>query len=99
MWVTLANGLGNADGLEDVLRQLQAVLQFTEELQRRFAGNGLDGVAGTLQFYGRLKAALDGVPDAWIAEMRAEIAVLEQRLREVARCLDEVARLKRVVSR
>jgi hypothetical protein len=97
MWLTLTRDEKRADGVEQVLPGLEAIAQFAEELRGRLTGGGVDGVDGTLGLYRVLKRTLDGIPAARLEEMRAEVAALEEWLRHVTRCLDEIARLKRLL--
>ena len=95
--MTLARASGNGEGLESVLPQLEAVLQFTQELNRRLAGVGIDGISGALELYRRLKGTLDAIPDADLERTLEEVHALGRVLSGMATSLDEVRRLKTLV--
>ena len=97
MWLTLANGGYDGAAVEQTLPELEALTQFTEELRRRLAGDGIEGLEGTVTLYGRLKVMLDGVPAPELERMRAEVAGLERWFGEVARGLEDLKRLKRAL--
>src|SRR2546422_10639369 len=52
MWFLLDHGEG--DGAEQALTALEAIAQLTEELRRRLAGDGVDGIDGAFALYERL---------------------------------------------
>ena len=93
MWYAL-DGEKSSDGREQVLPQLQALLEFTENLERRLSVDGVDGIAGALGLYRRLKSTLDAVPDGDIARKKAEVESVLRWLEDVARGLEELKRLK-----
>ncbi len=97
MWLVLANGHGDAEHVEHVLPDLEALGRFAEELRGRLAADGLDGIEGTLALYRRLKGTLDSIEAADIERIRADIHVLERWAGEAARFLADIARLKRLV--
>jgi hypothetical protein len=92
MWYALDGE--KSDGREQVLPQLQALLEFTENLERRLSVDGVDGIAGALGLYRRLKSTLDAVPDGDIARKKAEVENVLLWLEDVARGLEELKRLK-----
>ena len=93
MWLAFHNGR-NDDDLVHVLPELAAIAQFTAELHGRLATVGVDGLAGTVALYRRLRATLDGIPAGDIEHVRAHVVALECWLRDAARCFAELARLK-----
>jgi hypothetical protein len=93
MWYAL-DGSEKSDGQEQVLPKLQALLEFTESLEQRLAVDGVDGIAGALGLYRRLKSTLDDVPDAEIARVKSEIDSVQRWLQDIARGLEELKRLK-----
>jgi hypothetical protein len=95
VWIALDNG--RADGVEQVLATLAAIGQFAAEIESRLAGDGVQGIPGTVALYRRLRATLDDIPSARLEAMRAEIEALERWLGEAARCLAALARLKQLV--
>ena len=93
MWLAFHNG-HNDDDLVHVLPELEAIAQFTAELHGRLASVGVDGLAGTVALYRRLRATLDGIPPADLDRVRADVVALEHWLHDVGRFLGELARLK-----
>jgi hypothetical protein len=93
VWLAFHNGR-NDDDLVHVLPELAAIAQFTAELDGRLASVGVDGFAGTVALYRRLRATLDGIPPADLDRVRAQVVALEHWLDGVARCLGELVRLK-----
>src|SRR3989454_8206005 len=94
MWFLLDRGLAEGDGAEEVLPALEAIAQFAEELRHRLAGDGVDGIDGAFALYRRLRSTLDGIPQARVEEMRAEIARLERWLGDALRFLEDLRRLQ-----
>jgi hypothetical protein len=94
VWLALGND-GRRDGLEQVLPEIEAIAQFADELRQRLAGDGVDGLEGTLGLCRRLKGTLDAIPGAELQLMRAHIEALARWLGEVARRLEAVGRVKR----
>jgi len=92
MWFALDGE--KSDGREQILPQLQALLEFTDSLERRLAVDGVEGIAGALGLYRRLRTALDEVPDGDIARMKVEVESVQRWLEDVARGLEEIRRLK-----
>ena len=98
MWFLLDQRPAESDGAEQVLPALEAIAQFAEELRHRLAGDGVDGIEGAFALYRRLRSTLDGIPQARVEEMRAEIARLERWLGDVLGCLEDLRRIKQVVA-
>ena len=92
MWYALDGE--NSDGREQILPRLQALLEFTESLEQRLPVEGIDGIAGALGLYRRLKSTLDEVPERDIARMKADVDGVQRWLEDVARGLEELKRLK-----
>ena len=95
MWLALANGPKSADGIEHVLPELEAVGRFAEELRRRLALEGLDGIDGPVRLYRQLRGTLDPISEAELEQMRAEVQALVCWLEDVVRSLVEIRRVKR----
>ena len=93
VWLAFHNGR-NDDDLVHVLPELAAIAQFTAELHGRLASVGVDGLAGTVALYRRLRATLDEIPAGDIERVRAQVVALERWLEDVARGVGELARLK-----
>jgi hypothetical protein len=94
MWLALARRSGRAEDLERTLRRLGAVLQVSEELERRLAATGVGGLAGVLDVQHRMKSVLDAVPLDEIERALAAARVLAATLGTIARRVDELRRLK-----
>ena len=94
MWLALANGPRSTDGIEHVLPDLEAIGQFVDELRRRLAYEGLDGIDGAMHLYRQLRGTLDPISQAELEQMRAELQALVGWLEDVVRCLVEIRRLK-----
>jgi hypothetical protein len=93
VWLALHNGR-NDDDLVHVLPELEAIAQFTAELDGRLVSVGVDGLGGTVALYRQLRATLEGIPPADLERVRSHVAALERWLDDVARCLAELVRLK-----
>jgi len=98
MWFLLDRELAEGDGAEQALSALKAITQLTEELRRRLAGDGVDGIDGAFALYERLRTTLDDIPRARLEEMRAEIARLKRWLGDVLGCLEDLRRIKQIVA-
>ena len=98
MWFLLDRELAEGDGAEQALPTLEAIAQLTEELRRRLAGDGVDGIDGAFALYERLRTTLDDIPRARLEEMRAEIARLKRWLGDVLGCLEDLRRIKQIVA-
>jgi hypothetical protein len=77
--------------LEDMLRQAEAVLHFSEDVQRRMSEVGVDGLGGVLNLYSQLRTALDKVAPSEIEASAADVTHLLETMR---RLRDELQRMK-----
>ena len=98
MWLALEHG-PQAGLIEELLPRLEALERFTEDLQQRFAGVGLEGIGGALALRQTLEGALARVPADELERMRARVRVLESWLADVTRTLERLGRLKAIASR
>ena len=57
MWLALANTV--AEGGAELLRDLEAISRFAEELRVRLSSAGLDGLEGVLAAHVRIRSALE----------------------------------------
>lgn len=94
MWLALAWSLRHGDGVEAVLPQLEAVLRFARDVQRRVGELGVDGISGVLGIHRRLAAVLEGVTLGQLEDLRADVRALEQAFTGFARALEDLKRLK-----
>ena len=92
MWLALANTV--AEGGAELLRDLEAISRFAEELRVRLSSAGLDGLEGVLAAHVRIRSALESVSSDELDEMRARIAALRGVLGEAAERLERLRRLK-----
>lgn len=98
MWFALEQGFAEPDGVEQMLPTLEAISQFADELRRRLAGDGVDGIEGAFALYRRLGDTLGDIPLARLEEMHGEIARLERWLGDILGCLEDLKRLKRALA-
>ena len=92
MWFALDGE--KSDGREDILPQLKAVLEFADGLEQRLSVDGIQGIAGALGLYRRLKELLDELPEADIVRQKAEVESVQRWLEDIARTLEDLQRLK-----
>lgn len=97
MWFALDQGFARHDGVEQMLLALEAISQFADELRRRLAGDGVDGIEGAFALYRRLGDTLGDIPLARLAEMHGEITRVERRLGDILGCLEDLKRVKRAL--
>jgi hypothetical protein len=95
MWFALDGE--KSDGREEILPQLKAVLEFADGLEQQLSVDGIQGIAGALGLYRRLRELLDVLPEADIAQRRAEVESVQRWLEGIARGLEELQRLKSVM--
>jgi len=94
VWLALANGPKPADGVENVLPDLEAIGRFAYDLRHRLAREGLDDIDGPMRLYRRLRGTLDAISPSELEQMRGEVQALVGWLEDVVRCLAEIRRLK-----
>lgn len=97
VWMALGRESADGEGMERVLPQLEAVLQFTQEVNGRLAVIGVDGIGGALELYRRLKSTLDAIPASELERMSAEVVALGRALARLGDNLAEIRRLKTLV--
>jgi len=98
VWFTLEDDDRNGRGVEGVLSQLEAVLSFSHELDQRLVAAGVDGLAGAVGLYLRLKTTIDDIPAADVARTQAAVHELEHEVGALAQHLADIKRLKGVVT-
>ena len=98
MWFTLEREDRDGHGVEGVLPQLEALLSFSHELDQRLVAAGVDGLAGAVGLYLRLKTTIDDIPAADVARTQAAVLVLEHEVEALAQHLADIKRLKGVVA-
>ena len=85
------NGGKSQTVLEEILRQAEAILRFSEDVQRRMSEVGVDGIGGVLNLYGQLRSAIDRVTQR---ELETTSADIDRLVGTMARLRDELERLK-----
>ena len=85
------NGHQTQTMLEEILRQAEAILRFSEDVQRRMAEVGVDGIGGVLNLYGQLRGAMDRVTHS---ELETTSSDIDRLVDTMARLRDELDRLK-----
>jgi len=85
------NGHHTQTMLEEMLRQAEAILRFSEDVQRRMADVGVDGIGGVLNLYAQLRGAMDRVTQS---ELTATSADIDHLVDAMSRLRDELDRLK-----
>ena len=88
-----ANGGGHSTPsmLEEMLRQAEGILRFAEDVHRRMAEVGVDGIGGVFTLYETLRAAMDTFAPGELDASAAEVARLVETLQ---RFRDELQRMR-----
>ena len=76
---------------EEMLRQAEAILRFSEDVRRRMSDIGVDGIGGVLKLYGQLRSAMDKVTQSEIETSTAELTHLVETIQNLR---DELMRMK-----
>ena len=85
------NGRHTQTMLEEMLRQAEAILRFSEDVQHRMAEVGVDGIGGVLNLYGQLRSAMDRVS---ASEIEASTADVDRLVDTINLLRDELARIQ-----
>jgi hypothetical protein len=93
------NGRQTQSMLEEMLRQAEAILRFSEDVQRRMSEVGVDGIGGVLDLYGRLRGAMDRVAQSELEATSADIERLVGAMDGLRAELERVKSLKMTVER
>ncbi len=96
-WLTVTGEVDGADGTARLRSELEALLAFAADLDRRLAMVGVGGLAGTLALHRGVTSVLDGISAGDLDRMRAEVRDAVGRLAEVTRRLDDLRRLKELL--
>ena len=97
LWLVLARAGQAGDAMDDLLPQLDALLAFAAELDARLQSTGVAGIGDTLALHARVKHALAGISAADLDARLAAVEALQRELATLAKTLDGVRRLKRLV--
>ena len=93
IWLTVGAASERGTGMEHLLLQLASVARFTNELERRLAGDGLGGLARVRELHHHVVELLGAVsPD--VTRARAAVADLVASLRAMEEALATLRRLK-----
>lgn len=77
--------------MEEMIRQAEAVLRFSGEVQRRMSEAGVEGVAGVMALYNQLRSALGKVNGDELEWAAGEVTRLINSLTKIG---DDLQRLK-----
>jgi len=93
---TLAASPPHMRGIEmdDVLRQAEALLRFSGEVENRMAESGLGGVTGVIERYVQLRQALDRLSQRELDWAKGEVDRLIATLTAVADQLEQLRAIK-----
>ncbi len=95
----LAASVPISKGLEmdDVLRQAEALLRFSGEVENRMAESGLGGVTGVIERYVQLRQALDRLSQRELDWAKGEVDRLIATLTSVAEQLEQLRAIKMAI--
>ena len=80
--------------VEETVRQTEAILRFTEEVDRRFAEHGIAGMGDFLQRYAQFERALGAVAQSELEWASSEMDRLVRLLQRMASELQHLTALK-----
>lgn len=80
--------------MDDVLRQAEALLRFSGEVENRMAESGLGGVTGVIERYVQLRQALDRLSQRELDWAKGEVDRLIATLNTVAEQLEQLRAIK-----
>jgi hypothetical protein len=80
--------------VEQTVRQAEAILRFTEEVDRRLAEHGIASVSDLLRLYAQLERALQAVSASELEWATAETDRLMQSLQRMGSELQHLTALK-----
>ncbi len=99
MWLAVGAASERSAGMEHLLLQLAAVVRFTNELERRLAGDGLGGLARVRELHRSVVELLAAVsPDVTrargaVADLIASLHAREDALAKLRRLKSELGRV------
>jgi methyl-accepting chemotaxis protein len=91
------NGSRTNTMLEEILHQAEAILRFSEDVQRRMSEVGVDGIGGVLTLYSQLRSAIDRVAQSEIEASAADVSRLVETMQHLRDELHRVKALKQTV--
>ena len=80
--------------MDDILRQAEALLRFSGEVENRMSESGLGGVEGVIERYVQLRQALDRLSQCELDWAKTEVDRLIETLTEVATQLEQLRAIK-----
>jgi hypothetical protein len=80
--------------MDDVLRQAEALLRFSGEVENRMVESGLGGVNGVIERYVQLRQALDRLSQRELDWAKSEVDRLIATLSGVAEQLEQLRAIK-----
>src|SRR5581483_356947 len=80
--------------MDDVLRQAEALLRFSGEVENRMVESGLGGVSGVIERYVQLREALDRLSQRELDWAKGEVDRLIATLSGVASQLEQLRAIK-----
>lgn len=83
--------------MDDVLRQAEALLRFSGEVENRMAESGLGGVTGVIERYVQLRQALDRLSQRELDWAKGEVDRLIATLNSVAEQLEQLRAIKMAI--
>ncbi len=96
-WLTVTGEADGADGTARLRSELEALLGFAADLDRRLATAGMDGLSGTIALHRRVTSVLDEISTGDLDRIRGEVREAVARLTDVTRRLDDLRRLKELL--
>jgi hypothetical protein len=80
--------------MEEMLRQTDQIISFTNEINRRMAESGVSGVEGLVSLYDQLRTALGKISGQEIEWAQGEVARVIDRLKKLSEELAHLSALK-----
>ena len=80
--------------MEEMLRQTDQIISFTNEINRRMAESGVSGVEGLVSLYDQLRTALGKISGQEIEWAQGEVTRVVDRLKKLSEELAHLSALK-----
>ena len=80
--------------MEEMLRQTDQIIAFTNDINRRMAESGVTGVEGLVSLYDQLRGALGKISGQEIEWAQAEVSRVIDRLTKLSEELAHLSALK-----
>jgi hypothetical protein len=82
------------DGMEEMVRQTDQIINFTREINRRMSESGVAGVEGLVGLYDQLRTALAKVSVQELEWAQGEVTRVLESLKQLSQELTHLAALK-----